>query len=61
MIYIDTDIFLDELVAPHEYPDCYNSRQQHRQPTQKVASKTPGSTHILNNKSFAVIELPIFG
>jgi hypothetical protein len=57
---MDTDVVLDELVAPDKYPYCQNSRQQHCQSTQKVASKASRHKYILNTTSFTVINSSIF-
>jgi len=50
---MNTDIALDEPIAPDKYPYRQNGRQQNRQTPQKIAFEASRYRHIFKQQSFA--------
>jgi hypothetical protein len=57
---MNTDIPLDEPVAPDKYPYRQNGRQQNRQTPQKIAFEASSYRHIFEQQSFAAGNFRIF-
>jgi hypothetical protein len=49
---MNTNIPLDEPVAPDKYPDCQDSGQQNRQTPQKIAFEASSYRHIFEQQPF---------